>query len=906
MVCNICRPIVLYNDFLPPANEPHDKWQYIAFGYFDGIKIGENIFQDGRCSLEELWDYDVSQAQELEGKYSTQIIYGFRSEEVGKNYDKFFWKEGLGEETEYPFIFVTLVQGGIGKEKAEIGYREELERKLSEGNKRKVITYLTLDNSSMILIVLCRDYEDGATLIDGFHRKEKESLLRTIGIELSYSYTVAAVQKKFLNSPKVERLNRKKAGRVYIYAIERHPGSIEYVRQQINESCDSDKPVRKESILGCNDEVMVIEDVSWDKFLALFKDVDGKLNHSSLQYGSSFIGLTTIIANQQDETGTQKGRVEKHREICISPFQEACRQLGMKLRKLIFKISEEKEGFSSCTLERYLYQITNALQKFDNTPILDYVYCSMYLPIYMVLQIMKEAESIVRGDFYNCFYEFVKDLNLCAQNSVRSERQFTQSLDLDIRIYNAPVRLNAFYNAFLYYMKKFLNKTGEQSFPMHEYEFLTCLGVTDNVQVRELFKNISNNKRLFFVSVPENQTYDMRLMLVMLGHEVGHFVGQAVRNREYRYESAIKIMTVITANFFRIKLRKTSPDVQNEEFWKNFNQKFERYLKVQLDNLGEKDYLREYKFQGCGERELDSFIRLYQKYKYYTHCLGETLMDSIGEVLVGKREELFGYLREKEYLHWLEKDISQAATKQREFTEKIGDIIQATNGYFYWNPKQFTMMSAIGMMISLFKECEADLVVILTLELSLEDYLYAIWKSASDQGKHNWKMPAETVVRSGLVAYCMNYEISENGFRWTDEELVNNQKSGDYKIQEMVWDIQNFIRGYLGQEEKKAKLSSAFQTVDAFLDSEVLECIAAYLLKCKKSFQQAFEKKAGADEQMISELKQEQQQLMEIYRLASENVEDLVWDMQKYIEQYKQCLQEEIRRHGEEETGQGV
>lgn len=140
----------------------------------------------------------------------------------------------------------------------------------------------------------------------------------------------------------------------------------------------------------------------------------------------------------------------------------------------------------------------------------------------------------------------MKGLNLCVQNSIRSDRQFMQTLDFDIRIYNTPVRLNAYYNAFIYQMKRFLNMAGPASQPQeHEYEFLTCLGVTDNVKVRELFRNMSDGKRLFLVSIPENQTYDMRLMMVMLGHEVGHFVGQALRNREYRYSCAIQLMAKI-------------------------------------------------------------------------------------------------------------------------------------------------------------------------------------------------------------------------------------------------------------------------------------------------------------------------------------------------------------------------
>ena len=107
---NICRPFVLHNDFLPPDSGPHEDWDYLAFGYYDGISIGENLFKDKEVSLNLLWDYEKERLKKLEGKYSEKIIFGFRSENDSYTNayvkDEIFWNQ----ETEYPFIFVILVQ----------------------------------------------------------------------------------------------------------------------------------------------------------------------------------------------------------------------------------------------------------------------------------------------------------------------------------------------------------------------------------------------------------------------------------------------------------------------------------------------------------------------------------------------------------------------------------------------------------------------------------------------------------------------------------------------------------------------------------------------------------------------------------------------------------------------------
>ena len=91
---NICRPFVLHNDFLPPDSGPHEDWDYLAFGYYDGISIGENLFKDKEVSLNLLWDYEKERLKKLEGKYSEKIIFGFRSE--NDSYTNEYVKDEIG------------------------------------------------------------------------------------------------------------------------------------------------------------------------------------------------------------------------------------------------------------------------------------------------------------------------------------------------------------------------------------------------------------------------------------------------------------------------------------------------------------------------------------------------------------------------------------------------------------------------------------------------------------------------------------------------------------------------------------------------------------------------------------------------------------------------------------------
>ena len=50
MGVNICRRFMPHNDLVPPIQKVHN-WDYLAFGYYDGMSIGENIFQVENTNL---------------------------------------------------------------------------------------------------------------------------------------------------------------------------------------------------------------------------------------------------------------------------------------------------------------------------------------------------------------------------------------------------------------------------------------------------------------------------------------------------------------------------------------------------------------------------------------------------------------------------------------------------------------------------------------------------------------------------------------------------------------------------------------------------------------------------------------------------------------------------------------
>ena len=306
---NICRPFTLYSDFLPPAKTSRD-WKYLAYGYFDGVNIGDNLLEDGIWNFEKMWLYLESEKLHLDGSYTEQTIFGFRTEEDGCEEDMQFWKNI--ESDKYPFLFLILIQDEVngGNLNGLCYNRRRLETGLSANKGVSAISYLTLDSSDLLLVLACEEYSAGTKLIDSFHTGDGSSVLSQNGWNLYYSYTIPAIRKSFLNnSDKIAGLNGI-LDSAYIHIIEKYPGGIKEVYNVINDKWSGEVTgikTEKKAVLGCNDELIIMKGIPWSLFLSFYQDETGVLNHSSSVYQKNIIGVTTILG----EEGKERGVIEK-------------------------------------------------------------------------------------------------------------------------------------------------------------------------------------------------------------------------------------------------------------------------------------------------------------------------------------------------------------------------------------------------------------------------------------------------------------------------------------------------------------------------------------------------------------------------------------------------------------------
>lgn len=930
---NICRPFILYNDFLPPSKKKHE-WQYCSFGYYDGIDVEENLFsKDSEFSvhdeLEKLWDYYVERSEKLEGSFSEQIIFGLRTEKENDNIkEQNFWDD----KEEYPFLFFTLIQ-------AEYSNTENISQKIREmeteftNDSCKVITYFTFDTSDLLMVILCKKYDDGVAVIENFHHKENSKLKMHLNWQITYSFSVAAVYKEIINDKERVANIEGNVQRADIYLIEKELGAIDTIYKKVEDSIHDDSGIDKDAVLGCNDEVIRLENVPWNKFLLFYQDGEGLFSNSNNDYHNGLIGITTIIDTKKlnEENIVISSKEDKGAPLS-KKMREKCKNMHMKI--------EGGEEVDISGIKRNMLQVINSLQKFEETPLRDYLFQTALLPLNMMLDMALEIETKSQIKlFRESFYIFMKGFNLYVQDAGRSDRQFTQVPDFNAKIYDTPAKINAFYNAFIFNMKKYLNdlyKENEDGTKptLHEYEFLACPGVADNMQVRESFVGVSENKRLFLVEIPEKQVYKPKQMLIMLAHEVGHFVGKDVRNRETRFayiqeiciEIIIKCLKLEVINIIKThnpeSYKEIYQEVSTEEFWQGFRDKL--WDKVHLDEKGYDSYfINKFKSKEGGDKteaEKKSLRKSWESRKFHSNVVVEVYGDLITETLCEEGEKLWAYIIEKYYLSLIERGVSDANHKRDKLRVELNQYVAKITSIPIWNHEMLTIKTAMDTAMNLFKECIADLICILTLNLNVVDYFDAIINSAKDQEMEIEDKETTLMLRIVLVVVCMTEQICETDMAWNDDHFKRIEEMDNQSMLMLWWSVRNIKDDFIIGEKnivqsqidefvkvknlkvkklkakpqntkfQKAKPSKLkfLKAVDALYDYEIIIKFLKYLKKCKSDFSKFDQREENAEER-----KKIHEKIKSTYSLFSQpEIETMLLKMNGLTDDYLKKIQE--------------
>lgn len=893
----ICRPILLYSEFIPTITGTR-TWEYQAFGHYDGIDVKERVVLQDGSSYEKLFQIYREYEEEL-NSYFTQMLVGFYEDEKA---ECAFWNE------EAPILYLTLLQiKGMDKtsvaECAKYLMSENYIKEticdcgLKEGQDAiKVQAYFSLDNSELLLAIKCYYPSTGAAMINNLHQK---SLVHN-KLCIRNSYSILGIKRTVIEAEKMPDGFSEEIDMVELRLIQRKSNAIDELHDVITEKIKKDNlhtQVTARMLFGTEDGTIFIEKIPWNRLLPFYRMGTGELCNSNKISKRYAYAISTKIMFPFSDNTKERGKSDinvslKRKDSDAQPMndeentdQSFCSFLSKKVEAIYQKATVVK-NFGE---QKNLMMFIEALQRFEITddeknPFTDYNIYTIYLPFYMFLRLRKEA---CNGNT-ECYYEFMKSMNLRTQNFVKPDRVFSQITDFNMRYFDIPLKLITIYSAYVYYMKKALNTEKKK-----EYEFLICPGEDDRMEVKELFCHELDEGRLFLIKMPENQTYAVKHMLIMLGHETAHFVGTELRQREERKKHIIKMCAriVVLAMHNYISYYNGCDMRENlESEWGALEENMCKWLPVYLNRNEDDEYLKKYQYQSYLQGVTQKNVEYNKKNGAHAEVLQMNLVQAVWEMLSERGEQLFGFVFAEEYRRKEKENVdydSFFSERKKELWWCIDMFLASAK----MRKRAMTIEEALNNAVYLVKECYADMLCILTLHITPKDYFRSFVEEFKAAQKSVKDMEATVLIaRVAVVCVVMSTQNRKNSavgwsYYWKDEDLkiIENETDELYVFEQTVL---CFMEDYIKESKAIKTAEEVADAVDIVFDQKILLEVIKYLLKCREKYENLMENRR----------KQEYvEQVQKFLIMAQEqNAIGFFGRMAKLLTDYKSAVWEEI------------
>ncbi len=810
----ICRPILMYNEYVPAITGKR-KWQYQVLGHHDGMDVRAPDYIETTESFQSVFDKHMQIDEAMD--YATQAYFGLHNDD-GQEIE--FWEE------ETVFTFVSFIQF---KEKDVHKYNGYLEKGIciETESRLRIRAYYTLDHNDSIIVVKSDRYDAGVRFINELHQN-------TNGLqpfELSNSYTVLAFKKYPMGRKYDEYKTDEIIGKIELRIIESYQGSINFLYNKLEEELKPTEGIvlDRYALLGTDDEAVVIKNIPCKDFLKLYMEDGGILCNSNSEVQKYAFAVTTKIMHS----------IDKH--SCVNkrnPDIGSNKEFSEALRRYTEQCYKDRKLTSEYAEKKTLMKIINALGKIEyarnrNGTVVEYNFFTLFLPFYFFVVLHTNAD-----DHSNEYYEFLTYFNICTQNYDKPDRVYMQTADFNTRYFEMQTKYFTLYSAYIYRLKQLLNDAGS-----NKYEFILCPGMSERTEVKEFHKKESDTYRLVKVAIAETRMYDIKSMFCILGHEVAHLVGTEIRSRENRYQHMLKMNSrVIVLEFYNFfKQKQFMDEVYNSDIWQEYESKFVGWIEQYIARDWDTSYWEERADFGENTKEIvEKYINESKKYRYYTENVKSAFEKAIKDMLQMQGEEIFEDViwtffktgLENNDIKYKEKDKYIADCQQ--FLEKIienfvGDNTDVTTA--------FSLRKVLDAEVYLLKECYADLISILSLGLSLEEYLKIVVKEIVNAGYSIEKIPETAIIaRIAVVMSVMHYkdDKSETYYRWENEDIEADLEDSDVML--LQQEALDFMWIYICNDVDYDPAVIVRDSACIFYDRVILREVISYLLHCRAKF----------------------------------------------------------------------
>lgn len=737
----------------------------ISVGYFDAVNVSKintdtnNIIGYNRnlksCIDRILSEYcEHIQVYQSEEENSKQNIFAFTNQSNNERFDETgfafssrkldeFW-QGEKDITHY----YSLLHINFKKEKDILKLIYELNNIFNKDlDEYRAVFYFSFDYSDIIICAKNMSVSEYTQIIFNanyfsFGNKEKKSLSSLIKDSFSLltinkniiQEAFLAIEESVQNGIKYNSLKNSIDKIIYKNSnpendkltISYNIGvqDYKYYVSFLGELNDIKLPFKEFRLLGRHDTAIYNDEdtnLSWLIIVLYFVDKYSVSNESNDVKADQVLFNCESFIRIVDTNNVNYAYCAERSSHSSMRYIKAQKCLDSRIR-VIEKLANDKNFDASIhidALNSFSNSIVNTLK---NGFAEDFVIC-IYEPFVSFLdyvaKIIGEDKYKDEDQFDNLFNSFFEIVSSLVNSAMHSDRQFIQTPSFSPVFFDVPPKLMAFYTS----ITNDIVKLYKDRSTTNKFSFVFKPNFSHNISVSYYsYRLLPPVDRLLSVSINEKLLYKPYHVLMVLCHEIAHYVGKMQRAREERKEYLLKINLYFAFKRIFSKIKSTRSMFKN-------NKNFDNCLSILIKNILEIEKDKSDFINNTGYS--DSFNKLL-KFVINDICINKDMERLIQEFLFDNtlnKEENFGYLVNefKNELEWLSHFIPYNSNC---FSNSNNPIVKEFNEFY-------------KDMLSVFSEIYADMQMILLTGSTLEDYLNTFIyyeKLSADYIKNNTKI----------------------------------------------------------------------------------------------------------------------------------------------------------------------
>ena len=608
--------------------------------------------------------------------------------------------------------------------------------------------YCSIDKNEFVVCLKCRNYHKAVETIQALHMIQNNAVV--------YGYSIFSVSQKVLeslspvayrdlydetiesicfkgitNSIRNQELNLRLDEKYYDFCEKlAHKLYLGDERKEI-ENADAENVSNKTKdrtydILGDDDFRYIAREVKLGRLLYEYRK-EGMLSYTNRQFtfylfSSSLVLNTMTEANGKAELEERKV-YEAADKLAESMIPEYCNEVMMILEEIYDTIQNKyKNDDKILSIYYALYQLLQSFKVLELSPAKRYDFFSMFPPFKMLVEIVRqklkeeEGRKIVER---NEMFEFIHKISMTFHSAQRTDIQFFQIQDFNVIVHYAPAKLRAFYAVWILELADLYKKFKQK--PDKDYSFIFAPGMFGVTKVRQLYDDCKESRRLMLVTLPDRSVYHIKKLLIVLSHEAAHIGCE--RQREERHGFALKacIRAVLLEMhaFMMCEIKNAGGQMKTEVFIEKVRRN--RLLLQEMEELLEDE--NQTILQQFGDKQPDNKMR-------DDECRRSASMRHIDEAF-GKMIRKYGNKIIADYCSCI-KNVYIAAKKGGRgdscYLMCVGKVCYNAQREMIELIKMFRniqLKKILQIFYHIEEEAFSDLITILTMEHSLEDYIFS-------------------------------------------------------------------------------------------------------------------------------------------------------------------------------------